>query len=229
MRIKLSVVCLLALAGTAGIFFAARFGPRDPARPQCPAQVLPQRRIQNNASRSVAVRDLRLQRDSTKVHGVADSQTVSPTPGVAKFSIPVTFEPNVGQADNNVQFVGRGKGLTVLLTRQEIAVRVATPATAQNGTLVLRVAGNAGFDWKGDAKVRAQSNYFVGNDPKKWHTSVPHFARAETADAAPGVGMAIYGNDEGVEYDLRVAPGGNVSKLRLTLTGAENLRVIRLW
>ena len=225
MRIKLSVVGLLALAGTAGIFFAARFEPHGPARPRYPARVLPQRRIQNNAARSVAVRDLRLQRDSTKVHGVADSQISPSTPGVARFSVPMTFEPNVGQADSNVQFVGRGKGLTVLLTHQEIAVRVATPATAQNGTVVLRVAGNAGFDWKGEGRVRAESNYFLGNDPKKWHTGVPHFARAETADAAHGVGMAIYGNDDGVEYDLRVAPGGDVSKLRLTLTGAENLRV----
>ena len=173
----------------------------------------------------MAVRDLRLQRDSTKVHGVADSQISPSTPGVARFSVPMTFEPNVGRADSNVQFVGRGKGLTVLLTHQEIAVRVATPATAQNGTVVLRVAGNAGFDWKGEGRVRAESNYFLGNDPKKWHTGVPHFARAETADAAHGVGMAIYGNDDGVEYDLRVAPGGDVSKLRLTLTGAENLRV----
>ena len=36
MRIKLSVVGLLALAGTAGIFFAARFEPHGPARPLLP-------------------------------------------------------------------------------------------------------------------------------------------------------------------------------------------------
>jgi hypothetical protein len=225
MRIKLSVVCLLALTGTAGIFFAARFQTRYLARPRNPAGVLPERQIQNNAARSVAVRDVPPQRWAAKVHGIPESQTSPPTPGVAEFSIPMTFEPNVGQADKTVQLVGRGKGLTVFLTRKEIAVRVARPSTAQNGAVVLRVAGNPGFDWNGEARIRAQSNYFVGNDPKKWHTGVPHFARAEAANAAPGVGMAVYGNDDGVEYDLRVAPGGDVSKLRLTLTGAENLRV----
>jgi hypothetical protein len=225
MRIKLLAVCLLALAGTAGIFFAARFEPRDPARPRHPARVLPQRQIQNNAARSVPVPDLRSQRESAKVHGVPNSQAYSSGSGVARFAIPMTFEPNVGQAESNAQFVGRGKGLTVFLTRKEIAFRVTTPATGQNGTVVLRVAGNTGFDWKGEARVRAQSNYFVGNDPKKWHTNVPHFARAETANAARGVGMAVYGNDDGVEYDLHVPPGADVSTLRLTLTGAENLRV----
>jgi hypothetical protein len=89
MRTKLSVVCLLALAGTAGIFLAGRFEPRDPARPRDLARVLPQRQFQNNVARSVADGDVTPQRNSTKVHGVPDSQADPSTSGVAKFSIPI--------------------------------------------------------------------------------------------------------------------------------------------
>jgi hypothetical protein len=35
-----------------------------------------------------------------------------------KFSMPVRFEPNVGQAGSATEFVGRGGGTTVLLTRE---------------------------------------------------------------------------------------------------------------
>ncbi len=226
MRIKQTSVCLLALAGALCIFFAT--APRKPfgdLHSHDPLPIIPQRPSQISAARGVSVRDARSRIRSANSDAAPRSYVKSTSSGLAKFSIPVTFEPNVGQVDGRVQFVGRGKGLTVLLNRKEIAVRVAKSASTQSGSLLLRVAGSTGFRWKGESRLRTESNYFVGNDPKKWHTSVPHFSRAVTASAAPGISMAVYGNDDGVEYDLRVAPGRDVSKLRLTLTGAENLRV----
>jgi hypothetical protein len=148
----------------------------------------------------------------------------------------MAFEPNLGQADARVQFIGRGKGMTVFLTRREIAVRVANSPGARfdgtTSTLTLRLAGAADFYWTGGRKLRGESNYFIGNDPRRWRTRVPHFARVEAASAAPGVGLAIYGNEEGVEYDLRLSPGADVSKLRLDISGADDMRLTRdgdLW
>jgi hypothetical protein len=34
--------------------------------------------------------------------------------------------------------------------------------------------------WKGVGKLLAESNYFLGNAPRKWRTHVPRFARVET-------------------------------------------------
>jgi hypothetical protein len=144
----------------------------------------------------------------------------------------MTFEPNVGQADGSVQLVGAGKGLNVFLTHEEIAVQVAKSRRPRvgadelgGGLLRLRVAGNSRFNWQGASQLPGQSNYFVGNNRDRWHTNVPHFERAETATSVAGVGMAVYGTDDGVEYDLRVAPGGDVSKLRLRLNGADRVRL----
>jgi hypothetical protein len=225
MRTKQYVVCLLALAGSACIFLAARLMSPGPLHPPVTARILPQRQRQNIPARSVSEREAAPRTDRVNSSGPVDGHAPSPDRGLAKFSIPITFEQNVGQADDAVQFLGRGKGLTVALMRDEIAVQVANHVGSEDGTLAVHVVGNTGFHWKGEAKVRTESNYFVGSDKRKWHTSVPHFARAETVSSAPGVGMAVYGSDDGIEYDLRVAPGEDVSKLRLRLTGAENLRV----
>jgi hypothetical protein len=226
MRIKQTSVYLLALAGTLCVFFAAvPTKPFGDLHSHDSRRIIPQRPSQISAARGVPVREAKSRIRSVNSAAAPPNYAKSMSPDLAKFSIPVTFEPNVGQADDRVQFVGRGKGLTVLLTGKEIVVRVAKSASAENGSLLLRVAGSTGFRWKGESRLGTESNYFVGNDPTKWHTSVPHFSRAATAGVAPGISMAVYGNDNGVEYDLRVAPGRDVSKLRLTLTGAENLRV----
>jgi Beta-propeller repeat len=143
-------------------------------------------------------------------------------PGLAPISIPITFEPNVGQTDPRAQFVGRGKGLTVLLMRGEIDVRAGN-----RGTVGIRfeTASEESSEWRGRDKLASESDYFIGNDPRKWRTRVPHFARVEMPGAAHGIGLSVYGNDEGMEYDLRLNPGADISKLRLALTGVQHVRL----
>ncbi len=150
----------------------------------------------------------------------------------------MAFEPNAGEADARVQFVGRGKGMSVWLERDEMRVEVGglsrpdARAAEKSFGVRMRSAGRgklflrrANFAWQGEQKLQGVSNYFVGNDPGKWRTRVPHYARAEAAEALPGVSVEAYGNDEGVEYDLRVAPGTDAAGLRLDISGAENMRL----
>ncbi len=154
--------------------------------------------------------------------------------GLGSISLPMTFEPNVGQADPRAAFVGRGKGMTVLLMDDEISVRAGnrgelgirfqtrgekTEAAAE------RVGNSRGAGWRGEDQLASESNYFIGNDSRKWRAHVPHFVRVESADAAHGIGVAVYGNEEGVEYDLHVAPEADVSRLRLALAGARSVRL----
>src|SRR5271166_509907 len=44
----------------------------------------------------------------------------------SSFSIPLTFEPNAAQAPGDAQFVGRGHGLDVALTRDGIELAAAS-------------------------------------------------------------------------------------------------------
>ena len=84
--------------------------------------------------------------------------------------------------------------------------------------------GEASFAWQGVTMLGGETNYFLGNDPARWRTHVKHFAEAAASGVLPGVDMIAYGNAEGVEYDLRVAPGVNTRDLRLEIAAAPEQR-----
>ena len=84
---KQCVVCVLALAGSAVFLLAVR---------NCPARNHPQWRDRETDARNVSAA-----RRSVPVFTKAK---------MAGLSIPMAFEPNAGEADARVQFVGRGEG-----------------------------------------------------------------------------------------------------------------------
>ena len=152
---------------------------------------------------------------------------VSPAaPRAAAFSIPFAFEPNVGQGGPGVAFVGRGKGFALSLSRHEIAIELARSplrtASAASPRVSLRLSHSSGFAWQGRQRLRSETNYLLGNRPRDWRTHVPRFAQAIAANAAPGVDVVLYGNDGGIEYDLRVASGADLSRLSLAISGADS-------
>jgi len=149
------------------------------------------------------------------------------------FSLPVSFEPNMGQADHHIRLLGRGRGLNVYLTSRGIDLQIpgvpgGTPnppaairESAAPGLLRMTLAGDAPLDWVGTEKLNGVSNYLIGNDRRRWHTGVPHFARAETGapkdQRGNSISVQIYDNGKNLEYDLRLAPGADPKKVRLQI------------
>jgi len=74
-------------------------------------------------------------------------------------------------------------------------------------------------------ELSGKVNYLIGNDPKKWHTNVPTYARVEYRDVYPGVKLVYYGNQRQLEYDFVVSSGADPRAIRLALVGAEKLEV----
>ena len=70
-----------------------------------------------------------------------------------------------------------------------------------------------------------KSNYFLGNDPDKWRTNVPHYAKVQYKDVYPGVDLVYYGNQRQLEYDLVVRPGTDPGAITLSFEGVERLRI----
>lgn len=62
-----------------------------------------------------------------------------------------------------------------------------------------------------------KSNYFIGNDPKKWRRNVPTFAKVSYRDVYPGVDLVFYGNQQQLEYDFIVAPGTDPKVITLSM------------
>jgi len=144
-------------------------------------------------------------------------------------SLPITFEPNVGQADPRVELFARGKGMEIALTRKGITVRTSARMRG-NAHDALKMeftetgCGSRKISWRGERRLQAESNYFLGRDARRWRTHVPHFAAAHASEVIPGVDLLAYGNDEGIEYDLRLAPGTDTGKLRLKFSGSSRIR-----
>jgi len=64
-------------------------------------------------------------------------------------------------------------------------------------------------------ELPGKSNYFVGNDAKKWRTNVTTYAKVRYKDVYPGVDLVYHGNQGQLEYDFVVAPGADLRPITL--------------
>src|SRR5262249_42458199 len=113
--------------------------------------------------------------------------------------LPMGFEANQGQADASVKFLSRGSGYTLFLTADEAVLGLVTLPPPGAGTqasdpaprvsvLRSRLIGAAPSpDVEGLDPLPGRSNYFVGDDPSKWHTDVTNYARVRYRGVYPGV------------------------------------------
>ena len=81
------------------------------------------------------------------------------------------------------------------------------------------VGSNPAAEISGLEQLQGASNYFIGNDPKKWRTAVPNYAKVRYQDVYPGVDLVYYGNQRQLEYDFVVAPGADPRAIKLDFSG----------
>src|SRR5713226_8327305 len=103
--------------------------------------------------------------------------------------LPLSFEPNQGQTDQQVKFLSRGPGYALFLTPAEAVFTLLTPTgkTSPEKPIsakpfehelatkysVLRIGlehANNSPRISGTDELPGQSNYFVGKDPKNWRS-----------------------------------------------------------
>jgi len=158
--------------------------------------------------------------------------------------LPISFEPNRGQADAHVQFAAHGNGYGVYLSSQAALLVLQKPALPFRGPQtrdnlsfarhrvrppkadVLRMqllrsnpnAQSAGID-----QLPGVANYYIGNDASKWHTDIPTYSKVRFAEVYRGIDLIYYGNQRQLEYDFVVAPFANPAKIQLGFSGADRL------
>lgn len=164
-------------------------------------------------------------------------------------SLPMSFVENRGQASPDTLFTAQGKGYGLLLTEDGavLALRNSEPRknpTRHSGANGARVTKQLNVEHssllalkfadsdlhasiQGLDELPGRTDYFVGDNPAKWRTNVPSFARVEYGSVYPGVDLVFYGNQRHLEYDFHVAPGTDVSEIALQLSGANGVKVER--
>jgi len=68
-------------------------------------------------------------------------------------------------------------------------------------------------------------NYFIGNDPKKWHTRVKGYSEIVYRDVWDGVDLRIYGNRRDLEQEFVVHPGADLSRVQVAYKGIDRLEM----
>ena len=76
-----------------------------------------------------------------------------------------------------------------------------------------------------DKALATYNNYFLGNDPKRWQTNVPHYLRVKYEDLYPGVDLIYYGNQQQLEYDFIIAPGTEPSTIKFAFEGTQDFEI----
>ncbi|HTW80790.1 MAG TPA: putative Ig domain-containing protein [Terracidiphilus sp.] len=168
-------------------------------------------------------------------------------------ALPLSFEANNGQTDPRVKFLAHGPGYTLFLTPREAVLslpdssklkthtgaRLPLPQSAADGLDKPQLSGtahavrikfvNAGTPSAiaGRDPLPGKTNYFIGNDPKQWHTNVPNYSAVEYRNLYPGVDAVFHGDNQRLEFDFDIAPGANPQAIALEVDGARHLRLNR--
>jgi hypothetical protein len=160
--------------------------------------------------------------------------------------MPLQFEANHGQVDAQVTFLARGHGYTLFLTPTESVLvlqqrdasaeqnprtmtdptAVPKPAPINQAVVRMKLEGaNPSPAIDGMEPLPGIVNYFIGNDPAKWHTDIPTYAKVQYQDPYPGIALAYYGNQGRLEYDFIVAPRADPNQIKLAFEGASDITV----
>jgi Beta-propeller repeat len=151
--------------------------------------------------------------------------------------LPMIFEVNRGQADDDVRFMGRGAGFGILLKSNEAVLSLNGPAestpiadsTSECGggfpsQLRMRMeSSNENPFISGENPQETRANYYIGRDRSKWITDVETYSRVSYSSVYPGINLTFYGNPQQLEYDFTVAAGANPGDIKLRFEGANEV------
>jgi hypothetical protein len=79
----------------------------------------------------------------------------------------------------------------------------------------------------GQGHLPGKTNYFIGNDPKEWHTNVPNYSAVEYRGLYSGVDAVFHGDNRRLEFDYNIAPGADPHRIALEVEGARRMRLNR--
>jgi uncharacterized repeat protein (TIGR01451 family) len=139
--------------------------------------------------------------------------------------LPLMFEPNQGQADPKVRFLARGLGYGLFLTADQAVLRIQSSTKDAFAVSMTLAGANSNPAVVGSDQLPGKSNYFIGNDPQKWHHDIPQFARVRYQGVYPGIDLVYYGNQGRLEYDFEVAPGADPKRVELRFRGSDSVRI----
>jgi hypothetical protein len=183
------------------------------------------------------------------VHGqTAPTQAAPAAAAWVPRSHGLRFEPNRGQFDERVRFVGRGPDHSLFLTRDGAVLALRRPHGGdgsadgtnnpkdsrrnrsldafEQSVVTMHVAeSRRDVEPVGAGRLQSQSNYFVGGRAK-WRAGIDQYASVRYPGVRPGIDLVFYGSgDDQLEYDLVLSAGADPRRAGLVFGGVDSVRV----
>ena len=160
----------------------------------------------------------------------------------------LSFVPNVGQTDSKVQFQTHGKGGTLFFTLDEVVLSLDSPTNNTEPLAIGDIDGRvlaASSDQEEDAsltvvrlgfegaspsseitggeKLTGIVNYFIGNDPDRWHTNIPTYQGITYNNLYQGIDLYYDGTVGTLKGTYTIDGGVDPSVIRWRYEGAESV------
>jgi len=147
-------------------------------------------------------------------------------------ALPLTFEPNQGQADANVRFLARGSSYAILLEGNKTVLvvpgEISPHESAQEKPSVVTfelLNSDRQAISEGLSVLPGKSNYFVGNQRAKWISGIPQYGQVKFRSVYPGIDLVYYGGESGLEYDFQLSAGADPRDVVFRVTGADKVEL----
>jgi hypothetical protein len=142
---------------------------------------------------------------------------------------PLAFERYEGQRAREVKFISRTPAYTIFLEPHSLTMSFRQPSSANRTTTPLvrmhLLHSNASSVPVPEEPQLAKTNYFIGNDPTQWRTNVSLFSRVRFPSVYKDIDLVYYGNQQQLEYDFVIRPGGEPQSIRFSVSGANRARI----
>src|SRR4051812_18888990 len=166
----------------------------------------------------------------TAIVSFASPAAAAPVSDHARVSVsrlPLAFEPNVGQAPADVQFVSYTAGQRLWLGLDGARfVPARTPAGTEAAAEAIRIrwlGGSPATTVAGADEQPGKAHYYGGADPSAWRQNVPMYGRVVYRSVYPDVDLVFHGTQRDAEFDFVVHPGGDPRAVRLEVAGADDV------
>lgn len=150
-------------------------------------------------------------------------------------SLPIGFEPNVGQTDAGVDFLAREGGRSLFVTSKGLVMSFTKRAAAEAGKDQAKpesavvsmdlVGSNPAATGIAGTRLAGKVNHLVGRDPSAWRTGIPTYGKVSYKDVYPGVDLRYHGAKGALEYDFVVKPGADPGAIALAFGGANGMKI----
>jgi hypothetical protein len=161
--------------------------------------------------------------------------------------LPLYFIENNGQEDERMLFYEKGRGHATFFTREGVFLSMIKNQESQDKehrekaedpnpkseiadlkyTIIklTPVGANEEPEVVAEGLQEYKVNFFIGNDPERWRTSVPTYMAVLYKDVYKGIDIKYYGNNSQLEYDIIVKPGADPQIVKLSYEGIQGLEV----